>query len=105
MLEALDRSTQLGAARDMDRIRSGLRNHGVVLQHRRGRKGYGDQLSPREQDVVRLASTGKANREIAQALFLSPRTVEDHMSKAMRKLGINSRKDLIALDRTQEKVP
>jgi DNA-binding CsgD family transcriptional regulator len=85
---------RLGATWDVARCRHLLRNLGRVLPHRRGRRGYGGQLSPREQEVVRLARTGLTNREIAEALFLSPRTVEAHVARALRKLGVRSRRAL-----------
>jgi len=43
-----------------------------------------------------MAAEGMANRNIAQALFLAPRTVEMHLSDAFRKLGIGSRTQLPA---------
>ena len=91
LLEALARFEALGAAWDVARVRRTLREHGVKQPWRGGRRGYGDQLSPREEEVARLAASGRTNREIAAALVLSPRTVEDHLSKALRKLGVNSR--------------
>ncbi|MFI6596479.1 AAA family ATPase [Nonomuraea sp. NPDC050536] len=51
-------------------------------------------LSPREEQVRRLAATGLTNREIAESLFLSPRTVEVHVANALRKLGLTSRRQL-----------
>jgi DNA-binding CsgD family transcriptional regulator len=51
-------------------------------------------LTPSERRVARLAADGLANREIAQALFLSPKTVEMHLSHAYRKLNIHSRAEL-----------
>ena len=58
---------------------------------RGGRRGYGDRLSPREQEVARLVAQGLTNRQVAQELFLSPRTVDRHLSAAMRKVGVTSR--------------
>ncbi len=58
---------------------------------RRGRKGYGETLSPRELEVARLAAQNLTNREIGERLFLSPRTVEIHIGRALRKLGLPSR--------------
>lgn len=49
------------------------------------------QLTPREQDVVILVADGLSNRAIAEALFVSERTVETHVSNALNKLGFNSR--------------
>jgi DNA-binding NarL/FixJ family response regulator len=42
-------------------------------------------------EVTRLVATGRSNRQIAEALCLSPRTVDQHLSAAMRKLGVSSR--------------
>ncbi|WP_433890803.1 ATP-binding protein [Streptomyces sp. CA-111067] len=52
------------------------------------------RLSPQEREVVRLAATGATNREIAEQLFLSPRTVGHHLYRAFPKLNINSRTEL-----------
>ncbi|MEV7013058.1 AAA family ATPase [Streptosporangium sp. NPDC051022] len=90
-----DRFTEMGATRDADRCRHRLRSHGTVKPSRRGRRGYGDVLSPREEDVARLLARGRTNREIAEVLFLSPRTVEQHVARTLRKLGKRSRTDLL----------
>ncbi|MER7515671.1 LuxR C-terminal-related transcriptional regulator [Streptomyces sp. NPDC126499] len=88
--------TELGAAWDAARVRAELRTHQPADERRpRGRPSYRDQLSPREQEVAELAATGLTNREIAGTLHLSPRTVEQHIARAMRKLGAPSRTALI----------
>ncbi|HPB71528.1 MAG TPA: helix-turn-helix transcriptional regulator [Phycicoccus sp.] len=56
-----------------------------------------DLLSAREQDVARLVARGRSNREIASALVLSERTVENHLYRIYAKLGIGTRADLAAL--------
>jgi DNA-binding CsgD family transcriptional regulator/tetratricopeptide (TPR) repeat protein len=89
--QALSAFGALGARWDVARVQSTLRRHGIEPAHRRGRRGYGDELSPREREVATLAAAGATNREIALELFLSPKTVEHYVSAAMRKLGVSSR--------------
>jgi len=55
-----------------------------------------ESLTPSERRVAEMAAGGPTNREIAQALFVTPKTVEMHLSRAYRKLGINSRSQLSA---------
>jgi DNA-binding CsgD family transcriptional regulator len=52
------------------------------------------ELTPTEQRVVELAAEGRSNKEIAQALFVTPHTVELHLSHAYAKLGVRSRVQL-----------
>ncbi|MFE5486885.1 helix-turn-helix transcriptional regulator [Streptomyces sp. NPDC056527] len=54
-------------------------------------------LTEREREVARVAGTGRRTREIAEALGLSPRTVEVHLSRIYRKLEIGSRAELARL--------
>jgi DNA-binding CsgD family transcriptional regulator len=53
-----------------------------------------ESLTARELRVATLAADGQTNREIAQTLFVTPRTVEVHLSSAYRKLDIRSRREL-----------
>jgi ATP/maltotriose-dependent transcriptional regulator MalT len=59
-----------------------------------GRRGAGDELTGSERRVAKLAAAGRTNREIADTLFMSVRTVEGHLSHIYRKLGIRSRTEL-----------
>jgi DNA-binding CsgD family transcriptional regulator len=52
-------------------------------------------LTPTERDVVRLVSEGLANNEIAARLFVSPRTVQSHLTHVYTKLGLASRVQLV----------
>ncbi|GAA1582751.1 LuxR family transcriptional regulator [Actinoplanes couchii] len=84
---------RLGARGDADRLAQLLREHGAEVPRlwRGGRRGYGDQLSPRELDVVQLVVAGKTNRQISRILAKSPATVDQQLRAAMRKLKVSSR--------------
>ena len=55
-----------------------------------------DALTASELRVAELAASGQTNRQIAQALFVTLRTVENHLTSAYGKLEIKSRRDLTA---------
>ena len=57
-------------------------------------RGY-DLLSEREQQVFRLIVEGNSSSEIADFLFISPKTIEKHASNIMKKLGVNGRIELL----------
>jgi len=54
-----------------------------------------DPLSPREREIFHLLANGLQNSTIAKRLFISPRTVETHRARVVRKLGLNSNAELI----------
>ena len=89
---ALDAFTSMGAeafARRADRE--------LLATGERARKRTADtldQLTPQETQIARLAASGHTNREIAAQVFISPSTVEYHLRKAFRKLGVKSRTQL-----------
>ena len=56
-----------------------------------------DALTPSERRAVEFAALGRTNRAIAQELYVTPKTVEVHLSSAYRKLGITSRGELAAM--------
>jgi predicted ATPase/class 3 adenylate cyclase/DNA-binding CsgD family transcriptional regulator len=63
-------------------------------QRKRPTSGWAS-LTPAERDVVRLVSEGLANNEIAIRLFVSPRTVQSHLTHVYAKLGLSSRVQLV----------
>ncbi|NUP53533.1 MAG: response regulator transcription factor, partial [Catenulispora sp.] len=80
--------------RDAARAREGAERCGRAVRkarHLGGRPGYGNQLSPRESDVVALVLRGLTNREIAAELSRSTNTVAAQLRSAMRKFGVTSR--------------
>jgi DNA-binding CsgD family transcriptional regulator len=52
------------------------------------------ELTPSEQRVAELAASGMTNRDVAAALFISPKTVEANLARVYRKLGIRTRAEL-----------
>lgn len=63
-------------------------------ERRRASSGW-DSLTPAELDVVRLVTEGLGNKDIAARLFVSPRTVQAHLTHVYTKLGITSPFQLI----------
>jgi DNA-binding CsgD family transcriptional regulator len=62
-----------------------------------------DSLTPSELRVAELATEGQTNREIAQRLFVTQKTVETHLGHVFRKLGLESRAQLaLALEQTAQ---
>jgi DNA-binding CsgD family transcriptional regulator len=56
-----------------------------------------ESLTPSERRVAELVATGRSNREVAQALFVSRATVETHLRSVFRKLDVASRDQLAPL--------
>ncbi|MER6950747.1 AAA family ATPase [Nonomuraea sp. NPDC000554] len=88
-----ERYTVLGATHDAARCRHLLREIGADSRPRGGRKARG-VLSPRESEVARLVALGQTNREIAEVLFLSRRTVDTHVARVLQKLGVRTRNEV-----------
>ncbi len=89
---ALDLAHRCGARRIAGRARAELIAAGA--KPRRDAITGRDALTPSELRVARLAAEGLANREIAQALFITTKTAKGHLSRAYHKLGITRRGEL-----------
>jgi DNA-binding CsgD family transcriptional regulator len=89
---ARDGFDSIGTPSWAERARQELRAAGEASQGRR--PDVWDQLSPQELQIASMAAEGLSNREIAQRLYLSPRTVGSHLYRLFPKLGITSRGQL-----------
>jgi DNA-binding CsgD family transcriptional regulator len=91
-----------GAASQARLAAQALRRLGVRAW-RRGRATAGDglhALSDREGEIARLVADGNSNREIAEALLVSPKTVERHVTNVLAKLGLRNRTEVASLVRS-----
>ena len=91
---ALGTFEDLGAARDADAAAARLRDLGVTAP-RGGPAGLGE-LTQREREVFDLLGEGLTNRELADRLFLSVKTVERHVRNVLFKLGLRNRAEAAA---------
>jgi len=92
--QGLDVADRCGALRLARRAREELVATGA--RPRRAALNGRDALTPSERRVAQLAVDGLGNREIAQALFVTMRTVEGHLTNTYTKLNISARGDLAA---------
>jgi DNA-binding CsgD family transcriptional regulator len=92
LLEALTLAARCGARTLERRARAELAAIGV--RPRTTERAGADSLTPSELRVAELAAAGGTNREIAQTLFVTEKTVETHLGRAFRKLDISSRRQL-----------
>jgi DNA-binding CsgD family transcriptional regulator len=93
------------ARRELELARAVFVHLGTPIQERQasaeldtigGRRRQETELSPVEQRIADLVAAGQTNREVAAATFTSVRTVETHLGRIYRKLGIRSRTELAA---------
>ncbi len=77
---------------------------GGASASRRAARG-GEELTAREQDVLQLIAAGRTDREIAEKLFLSRRTVNGHVGHVLAKLGVRTRRDAVERARARGWLP
>jgi DNA-binding CsgD family transcriptional regulator len=104
---ALETFERLGAEPWAEVARAELAATGE-RQARREQSGL-QELTPQELQIALLVAEGATNREVAAALFLSPKTIEFHLGKVYRKIGVRSRTELArrigSVHETLERVP
>jgi DNA-binding NarL/FixJ family response regulator len=92
---ALEQADQGGMLLVARRAREEL--NAVGARPRRSALSGPGALTPAEYRVAQLAARGYGNRAIAERLYVTPRTVETHLTHAFQKLGISSRTELAAV--------
>jgi DNA-binding CsgD family transcriptional regulator len=85
---------RLGAGTWAQRAEAELRACGVSSPHAPDPPGALSELTPQQRQIIHLASDGLTNREIADRLYLSPRTVSSHLYRSYPKLGVAGRHQL-----------
>lgn len=85
----------MGANGWADRARSELRASGETA--RRRAPSTLAQLTPQQLQVARFVAEGMSNKEVAEQMFLSPRTIDAHLRSVFAKLGVTSRARLARL--------
>ena len=88
---ALETFESLGAEPWAARTRSELQASGATL---RRRDEAGDDLTPQEWQIAALVAQGLTNKEVGARAFISPKTVESHLTRIYSKLGVRSRAGL-----------
>ena len=100
--EALYRAVDMAGEMGMERLRDRA-HHELVLaggRPRRTRATGPQSLTAAQHQVARLAAGGRSNRQIAEDLFVTIKTVETHLAAVYRKLGIATRGELVTMLRT-----
>jgi DNA-binding CsgD family transcriptional regulator len=94
LLAALETFQRLQARPSSQRAEAELRACGVSVSPPLSNPGAMAELTPQQREIIVLAGSGLTNREIADRLFLSPRTVASHLYRSYPKLGISGRHQL-----------
>jgi DNA-binding CsgD family transcriptional regulator len=111
LIEALAFFDGAGCAPIASACRALLRRAGAVVPRRRRAVGdvpaslHGYGLTPRETEVLTLLGEARPTREMAAALFVSPKTVERHIANLAVKVGVRGRAELIAFAATRVAEP
>jgi DNA-binding CsgD family transcriptional regulator len=101
--KALEVFEKLGATPAAAKLRQSMRNEGLVVPRGKARKTreHAAGLTERQAEVLQLLSEDLSNVEIADRLFVSPRTIEHHVSAVMAKLGAANREEAVTRARAE----
>ena len=83
--------------------RQSLRDRGIVVSRGKGRatRSHAAGLTARQAEVLELLGQGLSNADIADRLFVSPRTVENHVAAVLDKLDVTTRAEAVERARTE----
>ena len=97
-LEALRDFEALGATAVAAKLRKALRDQGLSVPRGKDQKtrSHAAGLTARQAEVLHLLDEGLSNTEIADRLFVSPRTVEHHVSAVLEKLDCSTREEAVS---------
>ncbi len=106
-LVALQVLESLGATAVAAKLRQSLRDQGVSVPRgkRRDTRRHGAGLTARQAEVLQLLDEDLSNVEIADRLFVSPRTVEHHVSAVLAKLDSSTREEAVSRARDEGFLP
>lgn len=102
-LDSLEILESLGAEAVAAKVRKDLRDQGVAVPRGKGRvtRKHAAGLTARQAEVLELLAERLSNPEIADRLFLSPRTVENHVSAVLAKLDSTTREEAVERARSR----
>ena len=98
-LEALEMLETLGATAVAAKLRKALRDQGISVPRGRSKatRSHAAGLTARQAEVLSLLAEGLSNSEMADRLFLSPRTIEHHVAAVISKLDVSTRDDAVTV--------
>jgi predicted ATPase/DNA-binding CsgD family transcriptional regulator len=98
---AFEREFRAGAEMDLDQLVAFVLDEPIPTEPRTSAAGQEDLLTAREREICTMVAEGLTDREIADRLVLSPRTVQTHVANVLAKLGFRSRVQIAAWTTTQ----
>jgi DNA-binding CsgD family transcriptional regulator/tetratricopeptide (TPR) repeat protein len=106
-IEALEILETLGASAVAAKLRRTLRDDGVVVPRGKSResRSHAAGLTARQAEILQLLDEGLTNIEIADRIFVSPRTVESHVSAVLAKLKCSTREGAVIQARAEGLLP